>query len=159
MEEGTARGTTTLVYLQLHISFYTDTVHVLSRVAGIHPTSLTRSDLDYGCKQVSTIYIKQTIACTNGRPLCKLIHLLNVQYIKWLNVRWLNIKQRNIERLNVETTKRRALHNVEKLKIDTSQRWKLFNIEKLTIVSMCRMSQHRICLNCTYVLILTTSAN
>jgi hypothetical protein len=31
------RGTTTLVYLQLHISWYTDTVHVLSRVTGIHP--------------------------------------------------------------------------------------------------------------------------
>ncbi len=30
-------GTTTLVYLQWHISLYTGTVHVLSRVAGIHP--------------------------------------------------------------------------------------------------------------------------
>jgi hypothetical protein len=39
--KGTVRGTTTLVYLQLHISLYTDTVHVLSRVAGVHPTSLT----------------------------------------------------------------------------------------------------------------------
>ncbi len=35
VEEGTARGTTTLVYLQLHISLYTGTVHVLSRVAGV----------------------------------------------------------------------------------------------------------------------------
>jgi hypothetical protein len=41
VEGGTARGTTTLVYLQLHISLYTGTVHVLSRVAGVHPTSLT----------------------------------------------------------------------------------------------------------------------
>ncbi len=37
VEEGTARGTTTLVYLQLHISLYTNTVHVLSRVVGVHP--------------------------------------------------------------------------------------------------------------------------
>jgi hypothetical protein len=37
VEEGTMRGTTALVYLQLHISLYTGTVHVLSRVAGIHP--------------------------------------------------------------------------------------------------------------------------
>jgi hypothetical protein len=41
VEGGTARGTTALVYLQLHISLYTDTVHVLSSVAGVHPTSLT----------------------------------------------------------------------------------------------------------------------
>jgi hypothetical protein len=41
VEGGTARGTTTLVYLQLHISLYTGTVHVLSRVAGVHLTSLT----------------------------------------------------------------------------------------------------------------------
>jgi hypothetical protein len=41
VEGGTARGTTTLVYLQLHISLYTGIVHVLSRVAGVHPTSLT----------------------------------------------------------------------------------------------------------------------
>jgi hypothetical protein len=41
VEEGTTRGTTALVYLQLHISLYTGTVHVLSRVAGVHPTSLT----------------------------------------------------------------------------------------------------------------------
>jgi hypothetical protein len=41
VEEGTTRGTTALVYLQLHISLCTGTVHVLSRVAGIHPTSLT----------------------------------------------------------------------------------------------------------------------
>jgi hypothetical protein len=32
VEGDTARGTTTLVYLQLHISLYTGTVHVLSRV-------------------------------------------------------------------------------------------------------------------------------
>ncbi len=37
VEEGTSRGMTALVYLQLHISLYTGTVHVLSRVAGIHP--------------------------------------------------------------------------------------------------------------------------
>jgi hypothetical protein len=37
VEEGTTRGTTALVYLQLHISLYTGTVHVLSRVAGIRP--------------------------------------------------------------------------------------------------------------------------
>jgi hypothetical protein len=41
VEGGTARGTTALVYLQLHISLYTGIVHVLSRVAGVHPTSLT----------------------------------------------------------------------------------------------------------------------
>jgi hypothetical protein len=40
VEDGTTRGTTALVYLQLHISLYTGTVHVLSRVAGVHPTSL-----------------------------------------------------------------------------------------------------------------------
>ncbi len=51
MEGGTARGTTALVYLQLHISLYTGTVHVLSSVAGVHPTSLTA---DLGCRQVST---------------------------------------------------------------------------------------------------------
>ncbi len=34
------RGTTALVYLPLHISLYTGTVHVLSSVAGVHPTSL-----------------------------------------------------------------------------------------------------------------------
>ncbi len=37
VEGDATRGSTTLVYLQLHISLYTDTVHVLSRVAGIHP--------------------------------------------------------------------------------------------------------------------------
>jgi hypothetical protein len=41
VEGGTARGKTALVYLQLHISLYTGTVHVLSRVVGVHPTSLT----------------------------------------------------------------------------------------------------------------------
>jgi hypothetical protein len=41
VEGGTARGATALVYLQLHISLYTGTVHVLSSVAGVHPTSLT----------------------------------------------------------------------------------------------------------------------
>jgi hypothetical protein len=39
--EGDTARATTLVYLQLHISLYTGTVHVLSRVAGVHPTSLT----------------------------------------------------------------------------------------------------------------------
>ncbi len=37
VEGDATRGTTTLVYLQLHISLYTGTVHVLARVAGIHP--------------------------------------------------------------------------------------------------------------------------
>ncbi len=37
VEGDATRGTTTLVYVQLHISLYTGTVHVLSRVAGIHP--------------------------------------------------------------------------------------------------------------------------
>jgi hypothetical protein len=41
VEGGTARGTTALVYLQLHSSLYTGTVHVLSSVVGVHPTSLT----------------------------------------------------------------------------------------------------------------------
>ncbi len=35
VEGDTARGTTTLVYLQLHISLYTGTVHVLRRLAGV----------------------------------------------------------------------------------------------------------------------------
>jgi hypothetical protein len=41
VEGGTTRGTTALLYLQLHISLYTGTVHVLSSVVGVHPTSLT----------------------------------------------------------------------------------------------------------------------
>jgi hypothetical protein len=41
VEGGKTRGTTALVYLQLHISLYTGTVHVLSSVAGVHPTGLT----------------------------------------------------------------------------------------------------------------------
>jgi hypothetical protein len=41
VEGGTRRGTTALFYLQLHISLYTGTVHVLSTVAGVHPTGLT----------------------------------------------------------------------------------------------------------------------
>jgi hypothetical protein len=41
VEGGTTRGTTALVYLHLHISLYTGTVHVLSSVAGVHPTGLT----------------------------------------------------------------------------------------------------------------------
>jgi hypothetical protein len=41
VEGGTARGMTELVYLQLHISLHTDTVHELSGVAGVHPTGLT----------------------------------------------------------------------------------------------------------------------
>jgi hypothetical protein len=36
VEGGTARGMTALVYLQLHISLYTGTVHILSGVAGVH---------------------------------------------------------------------------------------------------------------------------
>jgi hypothetical protein len=41
VEEGTTRGTTALVYLQLHRSLYTGTVHVLPGVVGVHPTGLT----------------------------------------------------------------------------------------------------------------------
>jgi hypothetical protein len=41
VEEGTMRGTTALVYLQLHSSLYTGTVHVLSSVVGVHPNGLT----------------------------------------------------------------------------------------------------------------------
>jgi hypothetical protein len=52
MEASETRGTTALVYLQLHSSSYTVTVHVLSSVAGVHPTGLTA---DQGCRQVSTI--------------------------------------------------------------------------------------------------------
>jgi hypothetical protein len=37
VEGDATRGTTTLVYLQLHISVYTGAVHVLRRVAGVHP--------------------------------------------------------------------------------------------------------------------------
>jgi hypothetical protein len=37
VEGDTARGTTTLVYLQLHISLYTGAVHVLRKVVGVHP--------------------------------------------------------------------------------------------------------------------------
>jgi hypothetical protein len=38
VEVSAARGTTALVYLQLHISLYTDTVHVLASIAGVRPT-------------------------------------------------------------------------------------------------------------------------
>jgi hypothetical protein len=41
VEEGTTRGTTALVYLQLHSSLNTGTVHALSSVVGVHPTGLT----------------------------------------------------------------------------------------------------------------------
>jgi hypothetical protein len=41
VEEGTTRGMTALVYLQLHSSLYTGTVHVLSSVVGVHLTGLT----------------------------------------------------------------------------------------------------------------------
>jgi hypothetical protein len=41
VEGGITRGTTALVYLQLHVSLYTGTVHVLSSVAGVHPSGLT----------------------------------------------------------------------------------------------------------------------
>jgi hypothetical protein len=51
MEASETSGTTALVYLQLHSSLYTGTVHVLSSVAGVHPTGLTA---DQGCRQVST---------------------------------------------------------------------------------------------------------
>jgi hypothetical protein len=37
VEGDSERGTTTLVYLQLHISLYTGAVHVLRKVAGVHP--------------------------------------------------------------------------------------------------------------------------
>jgi hypothetical protein len=52
VEASETKGTTALVYLQLHSSLYTGTVHVLSSVAGVHPTGLTA---DQGCRQVSTI--------------------------------------------------------------------------------------------------------
>jgi hypothetical protein len=51
VEASETRGTTALVYLQLHSSLYTGTVHVLSSVAGVHPAGLTA---DQGCRQVST---------------------------------------------------------------------------------------------------------
>ncbi len=51
MEASETRGTTALVNLQLHSSLYTGTVHVLSGVAGVHPTGLTANQ---GCRQVST---------------------------------------------------------------------------------------------------------
>ncbi len=51
VEASKTRGTTALVYLQLHSSLYTGTVHVLSSVAGVHPAGLTA---DQGCRQVST---------------------------------------------------------------------------------------------------------
>jgi hypothetical protein len=41
VEASETRGTTALIYLQLHSSLYTGTVHVLSSVAGVHPTGLT----------------------------------------------------------------------------------------------------------------------
>jgi hypothetical protein len=41
VEGGATRGTTALVYLQLHSSLYTGTVHVLSSVVGVHLTGLT----------------------------------------------------------------------------------------------------------------------
>jgi hypothetical protein len=56
VEANETRGTTALVYLQLHSSLYTGTVHVLSSVAGIHPTGLTA---DQGCRQVSTAALFQ----------------------------------------------------------------------------------------------------
>jgi hypothetical protein len=51
VEASETRGTTALVYLQLHSNLYTGTVHVLSSVAGVHPAGLTA---DQGCRQVST---------------------------------------------------------------------------------------------------------
>jgi hypothetical protein len=39
VEASETRGTTALVYLQLHSSLYTGTVHVLSSVAGVHDWS------------------------------------------------------------------------------------------------------------------------
>jgi hypothetical protein len=56
VEASETRGTAALVYLQLHSSLYTGTVHVLSSVAGVHPTGLTA---DQGCRQVSTVLIIQ----------------------------------------------------------------------------------------------------
>ncbi len=53
VEAKETRGVTALVYLQLHSSLYIGTVHVLSSVAGVHPTGLTA---DQGCRQVSTGY-------------------------------------------------------------------------------------------------------
>ncbi len=56
MEGGTTRGTTALVYLQLHSSLHTGTVHVLSCVVGVHPTGLTA---DQGCRQLFKLDMKQ----------------------------------------------------------------------------------------------------
>jgi hypothetical protein len=52
VEGGTTRGTTALVYWQLHSSLYT--VQVLYMVTGLHPTGLT---VDQGCRHMSTSYI------------------------------------------------------------------------------------------------------
>jgi hypothetical protein len=41
VEGGTMRGTTALVYLQLHSSLCKGAVHVLSSDVGVHPTGLT----------------------------------------------------------------------------------------------------------------------
>jgi hypothetical protein len=67
VEASETRGTTALVYLQLHSSLYTGTVHVLSSVAGVHPTGLTA---DQGCRQVSTFFsIFTTFHIRGGSPL------------------------------------------------------------------------------------------
>jgi hypothetical protein len=47
VEVSETRGTTALVYLQLHSSLYTGTVHVLSSVAGVHPSGLTADQGGY----------------------------------------------------------------------------------------------------------------
>ncbi len=54
VEASETKGTTALVYLQLHSSLYTGTVCILSSFAGVHPTGLTA---DQGCRQVSTSHI------------------------------------------------------------------------------------------------------
>jgi hypothetical protein len=59
VEASETRVTTALVSLQLHSSLYTGTVHVLSSVAEVHPTGLTA---DQGCRQVSTIPKKESLA-------------------------------------------------------------------------------------------------
>ncbi len=59
VEGGTTRGTTALVYWQLHY------IQVLYRVIGVHPTGLT---VDQGCRQVSTSkHFPVTQTCGNYR--------------------------------------------------------------------------------------------
>ncbi len=84
VEGCTARGTTALVYLQLHSSLYTGTVHVLSSVVRVHPTGLTA---DQGCRQVSTSFYTVQCNCTSYLLylfICKIITKAICQFpFKW----------------------------------------------------------------------------